>query len=162
MIAGRNCCLLLLSILVNNFSIADGVKDFSFYFPAVKRSVASFGCKFTLIYCIFVVDIRNDNICRMSFLNGASVDSEDLCRVPAHLLDQLGNGQDSGFNQCCIRKSKACLNSYDTKAAFRMEPVFSGTACGAWSVLITLKEPSFRPAIRASTSFFVRSGGFIL
>ena len=43
----------------------------------------------------------------------------------------------------------------------QLADLFSG-ACGAWSLAITSRVPSLSPAIRACTSSWVRSGGFIL
>lgn len=137
-------------------------REFFLYFPSVKWCVASFGSKFIFIYFIFVINVCNDNVCRMSLLKCTSVTSQNLCWVPAHFLNKLWDCKNSSFYKCSIRQCKLVSIPTMPKAAFRIEPVFSGTAWGAWSVLITLKEPSFSPRISASTSFFVRRGGFIL
>ena len=51
----------------------------------------------------------------MTLLQGSAGQIQNLGRIVAHLLHQLGKSQDSCLNQCGVAKGKAGLNSYNSK-----------------------------------------------
>ena len=82
---------------------------------------------------IWILNVRDYHICRISFLQGSAWQVQNLGRIVTHLLYKLRKSEDSSLYKSGVTKCKAGLDSHNSESCSSHGTVF--VFLGVWGMI---------------------------